>query len=121
MRSVPEWIGKTDDTPVPPRVRLRVFEKYEGRCYLSGKIIRPGDKWHIEHIQAIANGGQNREGNLAPALVAPHKDKTRADRRLQARSARIRKRNLGIRKPSRFPFSRDSKWKRKVNGEVVER
>jgi hypothetical protein len=26
-RSRPEWRGKTDDDPVPPRVRLRIFER----------------------------------------------------------------------------------------------
>ena len=29
-RSVAEWVGATPDTPVPPRVRLRVFERDEG-------------------------------------------------------------------------------------------
>lgn len=28
-RSVEEWIGRTDDAKVPPRVRLRIFERFE--------------------------------------------------------------------------------------------
>ena len=40
-RAVPEWIGKTPDTKVPPRVRLRVFEKHDGTCHISGRKIRP--------------------------------------------------------------------------------
>jgi 5-methylcytosine-specific restriction protein A len=31
-REVPEWIGATDDAAIPARVRVRVFERYEGRC-----------------------------------------------------------------------------------------
>lgn len=121
MRAVEEWIGKTDDTPIPARVRLRVFERYGGACYLTGRIIRPGDRWDIEHIKALSLGGEHRESNMAPALVEPHKIKTAQDRRVKAKTDRIRKKHLGIRKPSRFPGSRDSKWKKKVGGEVVPR
>ena len=113
MRSVEEWIGKTDDSAIPPRVRLRVFEKYSGVCYLSGVKIRPGDKWEIEHVQALCNGGEHRESNMAPALVAAHKGKTAADRREKAKNDRVRKRHLGIKKPRSILG-----W-RKFNGEVV--
>jgi hypothetical protein len=74
-RKVEEWIGKTPDTPAPPRVRLRVFERHNGICYLSGRKIMAGDKWEIEHPQALINGGENRESNMAPALVGPHKSR----------------------------------------------
>lgn len=120
-RSIPEWIGKTDDTPVPDRVKLRVFEKYGGRCYLSGEKIWLGHKWEIEHVIALSAGGQNREGNLAPVLKEHHQEKTRSDMKFKAKSYRIRKRNAGIRKKSRFPGSRDSRYKKKIDGRVVER
>lgn len=48
-RSVPEWVGKTDDTKVPPRVRLRCFEREGGICHLSGIKIRAGDSWELDH------------------------------------------------------------------------
>ena len=113
MRSVEEWRGKTDDSAIPPRVRLRVFEKYEGHCYLSGIKIRPGDKWDIEHIKALSLGGEHRESNMAPALKEPHKVKTVKDRKLKAKIDRIRKRHLGIKKPRTI-----TSW-RKMNGEKV--
>lgn len=113
MRTVPEWIGKTDDAKVPASVRVRVFEKYEGRCYLSGALIRAGDAWDLEHILALCNGGEHRESNFAPALVAPHKDKTRADRRLKAKNDRVCKKHLGIKKPRTI-----TRW-RKMNGDIV--
>jgi hypothetical protein len=31
-RSLGEWIGRSDDTPVPPRVRLRAFERFARGC-----------------------------------------------------------------------------------------
>lgn len=112
-REVPEWIGRTPDTPAPPRVRLRVFERYKGICYLSGRKIMPGDKWEIEHPQAIINGGENRESNMAPALVGPHKRKTAQDLAQKAKNDRVRKRHLGIKKPRTIRA-----WRR-FNGEIV--
>lgn len=95
-RTVPEWIGATPDTPVPPRVRVRVFNAYGGVCYLSKRKIRAGEKWEAEHIIALGNGGENRERNLAPALVEPHKIKTAKDKAIKAKTDRMRKKHLGI-------------------------
>lgn len=113
MRSVEEWVGKTDDTPVPPRVRLRVFEREHGVCYLSGRKIMPGEQWELEHVVALCNGGEHRESNMAPALVKPHKQKTAADRRTKAKNDRVRRKHIGIRKPRTI-----RQW-RKFNGEKV--
>lgn len=95
-RSVPEWIGKTPDTPAPPRVRLRVFERHNGVCHLSKRKIMPGEKWELEHIVAIINGGENRESNLAPALVDPHKVKTAADMAQKSKNYRVRAKHNGV-------------------------
>ncbi len=101
MRAVTEWIGTHDDQAVPPRVRLRVFERHNGVCYLSGRKIMPGDKWELEHAKALCNGGEHRESNLAPALKIEHKKKTADDRKEKAKTDRIRKRHLGIKKARR--------------------
>ncbi len=120
-RSVPEWVGRTPDSAIPPRVKLRVFERHEGRCYLTGRKIRPGEAWEIEHIIALCNGGEHRESNLAPALNLAHKLKTTQDVAAKARTARIRKRHVGIKKPSRFACSKNSPWRKKIDGSVVPR
>ena len=79
-RAVPEWIGATPDTPVPPRVKVRVFDAYSGRCHWSGRKIAAGDKWDVDHVRALINGGENRESNLAPILRdKAHKEKTDRD------------------------------------------
>ena len=101
-RSVAEWVGATPDTPVPPRVRLRVFERDEGKCQCGcGIKIRPGDKWDTDHTKALANGGENREGNLRTLLTAHHKIKTAADVREKAKVYRIRAKHTGAMKPKR--------------------
>lgn len=100
-RTVPEWIGKTDDTRPPPRVLLRIFLRYDGRCQCGCKrVIRCGwgEKWDADHIIALCNGGENRESNYQPLLVEHHKDKTRADVRIKARTDKRRKSHYGVKK-----------------------
>lgn len=97
-RTVEEWIGKTPDSKIPDRVRDRVFKRDDGRCHLSGRVIRPGDSWDCDHVIALINGGENRESNLAPALRDKHREKTATDVALKAKDARVRKKHLGLRK-----------------------
>ncbi len=121
MRSTDEWIGKTDDAAVPLRVRVRVFTRHGGICHLSGRRIRPGEPWHLDHVVALINGGTHSESNLAPVLAGPHQKKTAADVAEKAMVARKRAKHLGIRKSSKFSCSRDSKFKKKLDGSVVLR
>lgn len=121
-RAVPIWVGATPDTPIPPRIRVRVFERFGGRCQCGcGVLIRPGDKWEADHIVALANGGSNSEDNLQPLIVAHHKKKTKADVAEKSKVAKKKARHLGVRQKSRFACSKDSKWKKRIDGTVVER
>lgn len=121
-RSTDEWRGASDSTPVPPRVRIRQFERDGGVCQCGCKIIiRPGMKWQTDHKVALINGGKNRESNLTTLLTDHHKVKTARDLSVKSKTAAMRAKHLGLKKQSRFPFSRDSRLKKKVNGEVVER
>lgn len=95
-RSVPEWRGKTHDTPIPPRVRLRVFERHGGICHLSGRKIRAGEEWDCDHIKALINGGEHRESNLAPAMRDKHREKTAEDVEEKSHVYRMRAKHLGI-------------------------
>jgi 5-methylcytosine-specific restriction enzyme A len=99
-RSTPEWIGKTPDAKIPDRVKLRIFEREDGKCHLSGRKIMPGDLWDLDHKVALINGGEHRESNLYPALRDKHREKTAQDVREKAVTARKRKKAIGIRKPS---------------------
>jgi 5-methylcytosine-specific restriction enzyme A len=96
MRSVPEWIGKTDDAAIPTRVRVRVFERHGGICHLSGRRIRAGDLWDVDHVVALVNGGKHCESNLAPALRDKHREKTAADVAEKAAVYRVRSKHLGV-------------------------
>lgn len=97
MRSTTEWIGKTDDAAIPARVRVRVFERHGGICHLSGRRIRSGDLWDVDHIVALVNGGKHCESNLAPALRDKHREKTKADVALKSKNYQVRAKHLGLR------------------------
>ena len=118
VRTTEEWIGKDDDAKIPDRVRLRVFDRHNGICHRSGRKIRAGERWQCDHVVALVNGGQHRECNLAPILIAPHKEKTRDDVAEKKINARVRSKYLGIKKRKGLPMpgSRDSKFKRKIDG-----
>lgn len=118
-RSTPEWIGKTDDTPVPPRVRLRVFEAAGGVCHVAKRKIRGGEPWECDHVLALINGGENRESNLAPILKEKHKVKTAADVAEKATIARRKAKHHGIKTGG--GFRKDPNFKRTVSGQVVPR
>jgi 5-methylcytosine-specific restriction protein A len=113
-RSVQKWVGKTDDASPPSRVRLRVFEKFKGICQITGRKIRAGELWDLDHEIALINGGENDEDNLRPVLREAHKEKTAEDVKEKAKVDRIRKKHLGIWPKSKasiqsrgFPKTRD--------------
>lgn len=120
-RSVDEWIGSSDDAKIPDRVKLRIWEREGGKCYLTGHKIRPGDEYEFEHKLALCLGGEHRESNIALALKDAHKVKTAEDVKMRAKSDRVRKKHLGIKPPSRWPTARNGKFKQKMNGEIVPR
>jgi 5-methylcytosine-specific restriction endonuclease McrA len=111
MRSVPEWIGKTDDQAVPPHVKLRIWEREKGICHLSGRKIGRADKWDLDHKVALCNGGEHREYNLFPALRDKHREKTAEDVAEKSDVYQKRAKHLGIelKKKRRWP-------KRPMNG-----
>ena len=109
-RKVEEWVGATPDSPVPPRVKLRIWERADGRCHISGRKIMAGDAWDLDHVIALCNwtgdGHGNRETNLAPALRDKHREKTATDVAEKSRAYRKRVKNIGL--PKRpGPLSKD--------------
>lgn len=98
-RTVPLWHGKTDDAPIPPRVRLRIFGRTEGHCAKCTRELVPG-RWECDHIIPLILGGRHAEDNLQPLCDDPcHPAKTKLDVKLKAKVARVRKRHIGIKKP----------------------
>lgn len=111
-RAIPEWIGKTCDTPVPPRVKLRVYDREKGLCHRCGRPVDPNKPWTCEHLVALINGGENRESNLGCTCDFCLPLKNADDVAQKATTYRKRTKYLGItRRKALIPGSRGTKWK----------
>ncbi len=115
-RKVPEWHGKTPDTSVPPRVRLRVWERSTGYCR-CGYFLTADKPWHADHCIPLILGGENRESNLRIICWACHKEKTKTEVATKSKDYRIRAKHAGIkRKKSLLPGSKGSGIRRRMDG-----
>ena len=103
-RKLAEWVGATPDQKIPARVKLRIWEREEGRCWITGRKIMPGEPYDFDHKIALINGGEHRESNLAPALRDKHREKTADDVAEKAKVARKAKANLGLKPPPAKPI-----------------
>lgn len=112
-RATEEWIATDDNQAIPARVKVRVFDRCDGRCVVCTLQIVGGLLPAYDHAQALINGGSHRESNLQLLCVPCHKVKTRADVAEKSVTARIRAKHLGLKKPRTI-----TRW-RKFNGEVV--
>lgn len=108
-RATPEWIGKTDETPAPPRVKARIVLAQDGicACGCGVKLGAAGEPIEFDHTVALINGGENRETNLRALRRPCHGVKTRADVAEKAKVARVRGKHLGLKTTKRkMPYRR---------------
>jgi 5-methylcytosine-specific restriction protein A len=101
MRSVPIWRGKTDDTPIPARVKDRILRRNDDCCANCKRAFMGKLRPEFDHIVALAIGGANAELNIEPLCENCHAIKSKSDVRLKAKVARIRVKRLGLRAPRR--------------------
>lgn len=99
-RTIPEWIGKTDDSVPPPRVKQRILvERQDRKCALTGAPIPPGITPHYDHIIPLRDGGENRESNLQAVMPDAHKRKTAREAKERAKVDAIIKSSYGLNAP----------------------
>lgn len=115
-RSIPEWIGKTPDTPIPPRVKLRIWDRDKGLCQICGN--RPFPIAEYDHKDRIKDGGEHRESNIRLVCQPCHKRKSASERKVGKKVDRTRKKHMGISKPKGRPLpgTKASGWKQKIDG-----
>ena len=58
--------------------RNSIFEKYNGECNICNTQLT--NKYEIDHIRPLANGGSNDESNLQLLCCSCHRDKTITER-----------------------------------------
>jgi len=113
-RSIKEWIGANDDTPIPPRVKQRVVARANQCCANCG--LRIGYGGEIDHVVALKNWNPtpeaphgNRESNLRFTCGPCHAIKSRDDVAEKSKIYQIQKR-MG-------PLKRErSEWSKKLEG-----
>ncbi len=122
-RATDEWIGKDDDTAIPPRVKARIFDRDKKHCRHCTNPISGSRLPAYDHIIALINGGENRESNIQLLCVDCHKPKTRADVAEKSRVSRKKMKFLGIapKKGRPMPGSKASGLRRKMDGTVERR
>lgn len=74
-----EWIGKNDDSAIPPHVKDRIYHRCGKRCQECGTPLDAVIKPQFDHIVALINGGRHAEFNLQTLCRPCHGLKTAAD------------------------------------------
>jgi 5-methylcytosine-specific restriction endonuclease McrA len=124
MRTVPEWIGKSDNTQPPDSCQRRILDHQRDRCNNCGVPFGVKVKAQFDHVSPIWLGGENRESNLQ-ALCSPcHAEKTKTEATARAKVNRLRSDRLIVKKPPKgkpLAGTFASGWKKRMDGTVVKR
>ena len=99
MRTVTEWVGKTDDSKIPDRAKDRIVERQGGLCAISGVKFGPGIKPQFDHKTPLWLGGKHCESNLQAITEDEHKKKTAAEAAIRSKVNSQRKKHIGIVEP----------------------
>jgi 5-methylcytosine-specific restriction protein A len=112
-RLVAEWVGKDDNTPIPPRVKVRIFDRDGGKCVQCTRKLGPGLPPRFDHRPALINGGQNRESKIFAVCETCHSGLTESDVAEKSKVYAVRAKHLGA-KP-------ESDWKRRYREQKAYR
>lgn len=82
-------------------MRVRIFDRAGGVCHLCKLPINAtrGEKWHVEHIKPLWEGGSDDETNMAPSHIDCHATKTGEEATPRAKGTRQRARHIGATTP----------------------
>jgi 5-methylcytosine-specific restriction protein A len=89
-RSVPEWIGRTDDSMPGRNVRDRLSRDQGDCCAICRHPFGPKRRAHCDHIVPLADEGENRGSNLQMICADCHKAKTSVEATARAKTRDIR-------------------------------
>lgn len=102
------------------QVRRDAFMRSGGRCEFCGQKLLPGNiEYH--HTREAYLGGEATMDNCVVLCRKCHAGETKARRAAIDKTRRLSDKRMGIRPKSKFAGARDSRFKKKLNGEVVVR
>lgn len=122
-RTVSEWKGRTDDTPIPPRVKLRILARQGDRCRDCGQKFGGKLRPEFDHRPAMINGGENRESKIDAVCAPCHAICTKADVAEKSAVAKTRKSHLSIKARKGRPMAGTvaSGWRKRFDGTAERR
>lgn len=104
-----------------PKVKLQAWKASRGHCKMCGSYIA-GKVPHYDHIKPLSMGGTGDLANCQVLCTPCHCIKTGQEAPIRAKAVRAGRNNAGIpQKKKSMPGSRNSPWKRKMDGTVVKR
>ena len=108
----------TPRKPLTPKQRLQSFIDAGGKCCIcGGKIDAVKERWIDEHEIPLSLDGTNDKSNRGPAHERCAKVKTAKEAGERAKGRSAAERHMGAKRSK----MRNPRWKKKVNGQVVER
>jgi len=84
-RTVKPWVGKTDDAMPPKSVKLRILDRQQNLCAITGLPFDAKHKPQFDHKTPLWLGGANSEENLQAIRSDPHKAKTSAEAKVRGK------------------------------------
>ncbi len=116
-RTVPEWIGRTDDSMPSDSCKRRILNRQNWICAITGVALRDGVAVEFDHIKPLWLDGENRESNLQAVTKAAHAAKTKAEATIRGKVNRNQIKRISKNKKS-GGFS--DRYRKKMNGDVID-
>lgn len=116
-----EDVGTTKRGNLSNRRKLAIWEREHGKCMQCGIKLRTGG-FIYEHVRALELGGMDTDDNIRLTCKPCATSKTKIDHQTAGKAKRQKSSFLGLKKSKTpLPCGKHSKWKRKMNGQVVLR
>ena len=114
-------VGTTKRGSLSGRRKLAIWEREHGKCMVCGTKLMPG-KFIFEHVRPLGLGGEDSDENIRLTCKGCASEKTKADMAAINKAKRQKAVSLGLKKSKTpLPGGKGSKWKKKLNGQVVRR
>jgi 5-methylcytosine-specific restriction enzyme A len=111
----------TPRKPLTAKQKLKLFVEHQGICCVCGlKIDGVKEAWD-EHVNPLWRGGTNEWKNRAVAHVKCARAKTSEESPERSKGERVSEFHFGAKTRGTWGTGRNTKWKRKMNGETVRR